>query len=177
MQRALEYATVTIEVLLHPEPIEPAVPDQWVGFQQKFSDWLDSQAQRPKETRRRSADLHLLIDFQDDLAKAASAAKLTPIQFNEWVAGYFADMQPDMPSYAIYRIMQRQRHMNRGTKWKHSDLIDMTNLSCAAAYADVVVAERHQTAMLNQALRTFGRAQTVSRSLSEAISVINAKLS
>jgi hypothetical protein len=176
IQQALESVTVTIEVLLDHDVIEPADLSAWVEAQQAFSDWLDTQAHRPKEIRRRSADLHLLRDFQQEFGGAASAAGLRPEQFDEWVHGYFNDDLADMPSVSLYRVMQRQRHMNRAMIWKRNDLADMTHLSCAAAYADFVVAEAHQTAMLNQALRTLGRPQIVSRNLSDAVPIISTAL-
>jgi hypothetical protein len=62
--------------------------------------------------------------------------------------------------------------MTTGTRWTANDLMDMTYLCCAAAYADYVVAERHQAGLLSQVSPAEGRRATVFRNLPLAVSAL-----
>lgn len=81
-----------------------------------------------------------------------------------------------MPFLGVYRSVLQERHLNGGTRWTVNDLTDMIYLSSAAGYADIVVAERHGTAMLKQARRRLGRGASVHSSLAEALLNIKSML-
>lgn len=175
LRQSLESVSVTIEVMLAPRKMDRGNTDFWTNAQQAFSDYLDSRSDLAKSQRRRLADIHLLQDLQHELTTAASDAGLTQDQFEKWVKRFGGGNPLGMPSFDVYRIVQRQRHMTRGIEWTGNDLMDMTHLSCAAAHADFVVAERHQTGVLNQALQAIGRRQIVFRKLSDAVTFIEAQ--
>jgi len=59
------------------------------------------------------------------------------------------------------------RLRNPQDTWTENDFIDMLFLSCAAAYADFVVAERKATHMLRQAARQTSSGAIVFASLRE----------
>lgn len=61
----------------------------------------------------------------------------------------------NMPSLAVFRELAHARLSNSSDPWKANDLYDMLMLSCAAAYCDVVVAEKKMGGYL-QRLRTGG---------------------
>lgn len=172
LRQSLESVSVTIDVMLAPDKIDRGNIDFWTNAQQAFSDYLDSRDDLPKSQRRRLADIHLLRDLQQELTTAASDAGLTQDQFEEWVKRFNGGDPLGMPSFDVYRIAQRQRHMTRGIRWTGNDLMDMTHLSCAAAHADFVVAERHQTGVLNQTLQATGRSAIAFRKLSHAVTAI-----
>ena len=172
LRQSLEAVLVTIEVMLAPDKIARGDIAFWVDAQQSFSDYLDSRTDLDKTQRRRLADLHLLTDLRQELADAASEAGLTPAQFETWVKKFNAGVPLGMPTFDTYRFAQRQRHMTVGIRWAGNDLREMTHLSCAASHAFVVVAERHQTSVLNQAVRSAGRPAIVVRRLSEAVEAI-----
>jgi len=54
-----------------------------------------------------------------------------------------------MPFFALWVDVLGERLSNFQARWESNDLIDMMFLGCAAAYADVVVAERKATNYLN----------------------------
>jgi hypothetical protein len=172
LRQSLESVSVTIDVMLAPDKIDRGNIDFWTNAQQAFSDYLDSRSDLAKSQRRRLAGIHLLRDLQQELVTAASDAGLTQDQFEEWVTRFNGGDPLGMPSFDVYRIVQRQRHMTRDIRWTRNDLMDMTHLSCAAAHADFVVAERDQTGMLNQALQATGRSPIAFRKLSHAVTAI-----
>jgi hypothetical protein len=68
------------------------------------------------------------------------------------------------------------RHLNHGTTWRPNDLTDLLYLSCAAAYADVIVAEGHMAGILRQALGRLTRPASVFKKLRDAVPSIEALL-
>jgi hypothetical protein len=57
-----------------------------------------------------------------------------------------------MPFLRLYADALGERLVNRA-RWEPNDLIDMLYLACAAAYADIVAAERKATQYLSGAWR------------------------
>lgn len=81
-----------------------------------------------------------------------------------------------LPSLGVYREAVHARHHNRGTTWRPNDLTDLVYLSCAAAYADVVVCEGHMSGILRQGLARLGRPAAVRKTLPEAVPSVEAAL-
>jgi hypothetical protein len=173
MRQALEAVTTMIDVMLDVDVIDRADIDFWVAAQQRFTASLAAQLDLTRDQRRKRADRHLLNDFHDELATAAIEALVDSEQFEEWFGDANADaLMRDMKSVNVYRLVQRSKHMTTGTRWTANDLMDMTYLCCAAAYADYVVAERHQAGLLSQVSPAEGRRATVFRNLPLAVSAL-----
>jgi hypothetical protein len=51
------------------------------------------------------------------------------------------------PAVFVHRELRRLRHEASGKAWEASDLVDLTALSSAIVYCDVVVTERVWTAL------------------------------
>lgn len=175
MLQSLIYATVMIDVMLDADHVPPtAARIGWVTANQVFSDWLDSEVARPGPRKRKSVDVLLLQDISQEIAEEAMAAGLTPAQMSAWIRGpMFRDMAT-MPALGLYRELLQQRHLNVGTVWQPNDLTDMIYLSNAVGYADIVVAERHMTAISRQALHRLRRTTNIYRSIHEALPAIDA---
>ena len=70
---------------------------------------------------------------------------------------------------SLYADALGARLLDPGTKWTPNDLIDMLYLSCAAAHADLVAAERAATAYLNAAWRGRARPCPVVHTLGDLV--------
>jgi hypothetical protein len=163
-------------VMLDPEQIPPtAAAAGWVAVNQGFSDWLDSETRRTADQKRKSVDVLFIQDMGAEIAEEARMAGLAPEELAHWLSSPFLDVR-DMPALGVYREMLQQRHLNVGTTWRTNDLTDMVYLSCAMGYADVVIAERHMTAIGSQSLRRLGRPPLVLPSLRAAIPIIEARI-
>ncbi len=154
--------------MLDAEHVESTPPEGWVGANQRLSDWLDGE-QRDSAQKRRSIDVLLLSDLQQEIAEEAYAAGLTPEQMSTWNRRCFASDVPEMPGTGLYRELLHDRHLNRGYRWRPNDLTDMIYLSCAAGYADFVVCERSTAAAVVRAQQRLGRPRNTFASLSEAV--------
>lgn len=175
--RSLSYLSAMVSTILDVAPI-PATTEKigWVQSSQTFSNWLDGETKRDGQQKRRSVDALLFGDLSTEIAQEAHQSGMSPEQMSSWVQGsMFRDMD-DMPLVGTYRTVLQERHLNVGTRWTVNDLTDIIYLSAAAAYADFVVAERHETAMLKQARRRLRRGASVHSSLTTALSEIQAKL-
>ncbi len=175
MSRALVAATVAIDMLLNAERIPPGDTTAWGTSNLRFSDWLDG-SQRDAQQKRDCVDGFLLGDLQRDLAEEAFAAGSTAQQMSAWVLSEFGAGLGRLKSAAVYREAMHARHLNPGTRWRSNDLIDLLYLSCAAAYADVIVCERHMAGVLRQAQGRLRRGASVHRELHSAVQAIEALL-
>lgn len=165
---AVASALAFIDVMLDAEPMEFTPPEAWVGANQRFSDWLDDE-QRDSAQKRRSIDVFLLSDLQQDIAEEAYAAGLTPEQMSTWNRRRFPADTAEMPSSGLYRELLHDRHLNRGYRWRPNDLTDMIYLSCAAGYANFVICERSTAAAVVRAQQRLGRPRNTFASLLEAV--------
>jgi len=168
-------ATVSIDLLLDAERIPPGEGAGWHVANQRFSDWLDGE-QRDAQQKRNCVDAFLLSDLQRDVAEEAWAAGSTPDEMSEWVLSGFGRGLSTLRSAAVYREAMHQRHLSHGTMWHPNDLTDLVYLSCAAAYADVIVAEAHMRGILRQALGRLGRPAPVFKKLRDAVPAVESLL-
>lgn len=168
LHRAVVSATVSIDVLLDADRTPPGEGTGWDAANQRFSDWLDNEP-RDAQQKRNCIDAFLLSDLQRDIAEEAFAAGSTPQQMSDWVLGGFGRGLSRLQSAAVYREAVHSRHLNKGTRWKANDLTDLIYLSCAVAYADVIICEKHMAGVFRQAAASLGRPASVHRKLREAL--------
>ena len=169
--RAAVSATSLIEAMLDQDHLTPDSVNSWELANQDFSDWLDDE-DREADPKRRCVDLFLLADLQQVIAEESLAAGITPEQMTAWIEQRFAHDLATLPATGLYREMMHNKHLNKGYRWEHNDLVDMTYLSCAAGYCDVVVCERSAAAAINSGQQRLGRKRSVFRNLREALPVI-----
>jgi hypothetical protein len=175
LTEALTSASVSISILLDSQRVEPGPDNGWAAANQRFSDWLDGES-RDAQQKRKSIDVFVLSDLSGEIAAEAHAAGITPDQMSDWVRRRGAPGLAGLPSAGLFRELSHYRHLNKGTVWRRNDLTDMVYLSCAGAYADVVVCERHMATPLAQGIRRLGSGAKVFRRLQDAVPVIEEML-
>ena len=175
MHHALTSSTALIDVMLDTEPIDRVADPGWTRWNQEFSDWLHLQ-DRDSLQKRKSIDVLVLTDLQQDIAAEAHASGVTAAQFHDWIVnGGFQSSMTTMKQLGLFREMLYDRHI-AGAKWESNDLTDMVYLSCAAGYADAVICERHMGGVLRQSLARLGQPPHIFRKLPEAIPYLAARL-
>jgi len=162
-------------VVLDGDRIERGADLGWAEAQARASAGIH--AAYPAEPDRRKAVHDLLIgDLLPDLAQAAMQLGLDPAQAAQWVATRSQKGLSLAPSVGVYAEMFHGRHSDPATAWERNDVLDMVFLSCAAAYADVVVCERHAAGVLNNAVARLGRSTRAYRRLRDTVPVIEEML-
>lgn len=169
---SLVCATALIDTMLDAERIQPGGAAGWAKANQGFSDWLAG-TDRDGRRKRQSVDALLVSDLSREIAEEAHASGITPEQMGEWTLTRFADDVRSLPALGLMREVVQDRHLN-GSRWKPNDLVDITYLTCAAGYADVVVCERSACDSLRRSQRRLGRPATVFATLREAVPAIAA---
>jgi len=123
------------------------------------------------EMVRRVANGNLLVDLLDDVMRVALLAKITP----EEVINRLTtpdDPVSRMPFLAQMRQLLFARLRNKTQKWEANDLMDILFLTCAAGYADIVVAERTTITYLRQASTPRPKAR-LAKSLTDAVTLLS----
>jgi hypothetical protein len=117
------------------------------------------------------ANGNLLVDLLDDVMRVALLAKITP----EEVINRLTtpdDPVSRMPFLAQMRQLLFARLRNKTQKWEANDLMDILFLTCAAGYADIVVAERTTITYLRQASTPRPKAR-LAKSLTDAVTLLS----
>jgi hypothetical protein len=167
-------ASAQIDTMLDVEPIEDGADIGWADANKAFTSEIHAE-RRDTRQRREMIDHWLLSDLRHELVEEAAATGVTADAFRLWWPTAAATLGT-LPSVGIYRQMTHERHLNPKTTWRLNDLSDMVYLSCAAAYSDVVVCERHIGHMLRRAAQRLDRRVVVCTSLAEAIDALAGRL-
>ncbi|MGY1666980.1 hypothetical protein [Geodermatophilus sp. SYSU D00696] len=127
-----------------------------------ISAWADGYADLSAYMRDNPTDRDIRLvaagktyaDLGLELAQAAVALGLTMEEFRERInVARCIDFFATLPFVGRVMEVTYQRIRNPGEPWSRNDLNDLLYLACAAAYADVVVAEKHMTHHLRTAAR------------------------
>jgi hypothetical protein len=169
---ALVAASAHIDTILDADYVEPGPDTGWARAQQHFSQTLHSTG-ASVDRKRKAIDTWLVTDLRHDIAEEASAAGVDPGLFERWLTTA-ARILGGTPSVGLYREMVHERHLNPTTTWRLNDVTDMVYLSCAAAYTDVVVCERHMGHILRIAVRRRQASTVICTSLAEAVDAVGA---
>jgi hypothetical protein len=159
---------------------EEAIKDEGGRAEAAATSWaskLGELARRMREANesasmvRRVAYANLQIDMMDDIIRASALAGVSP---KEAIKRLNADDDPigRAPFLGQMRQMMFMRMRNAGQRWEANDLVDIMFLCCAAAYGDVVVAERRTVGYLRQARQPPPHAKTAT-SLREALELLD----
>lgn len=127
-----------------------------------------------REEKRDSARAAILEDFTNDLAGAA-AAGLDPEAWEDWLQNS-EDSIATMPAMGRIQEITAQRLSNPQYPWRVNDLTDMHFLSCAAGYADFVLAEAATTHDLRRAESRVPAGACICRSPTELVDAIEDQL-
>ena len=167
-------ASAQIATMLDVEPIEDGADIGWADANKAFTSEVHAE-RRDTRQRRNMIDHWLLSDLRHELVEEAAATGVTADAFRLWWPTAAATLGT-LPSVGMYRQMMHERHLNPKTTWRLNDLSDMVYLSCAAAYSDIVVCERHMGHMLRRAAQRLDRRVVVCTSLAEAIDALADRL-
>jgi hypothetical protein len=131
------------------------------------------ESNRSREEKRAAARAAILADFTNDLAGAAAAARLDSQAWEDWLENS-EDSIATMPAMGRIQEITAQRLSNPQYPWRPNDLSDMHFLSCAAGYADFVLAEAATTHDLRRAESRVPAGARICRSPAELVDAIAA---
>ncbi|MFE3265850.1 hypothetical protein [Streptomyces sp. NPDC059215] len=155
------------DVLMNPDRVPSPVPGWHEHFNRVSMD-PEFQARSPKQ---KAIDGRALA-ISDVVSEGVAAAHSLGIPMEERLAVELYERIDSMPSLRVYGDAIGHRLAIRA-KWEPNDLIDMLYLGCAAAYADVVVAERVATNYLQRSWTGGYRACPVVAKLPDAVEKVS----
>jgi len=139
----LSWATAQAAILVDKDP-QPAGTD----IAQRWAESFAALAQHIRGNSRAKAHLRpltrtrFITDLGNDLPAAAAEAGLTPEDFGTWMNDEAERSIAGAPGLARIRELFHLRLASADEKWEANDLYDVTYLSYAAAYCDLVVGEK-----------------------------------
>jgi hypothetical protein len=102
-----------------------------------------------KDLRRRAVSARQMLDIWEELAQALLRAQVTIDDIAALGADGVTELALDLRSRAAGHHMTWWQYDNPETKWEPNDLDDISYLSVAVGYCDIVVTERKWTHILN----------------------------
>ncbi|RPK53516.1 hypothetical protein EES40_00630 [Streptomyces sp. ADI93-02] len=160
--RLTAFSTI-YDVLMNPE----RVPSVVAGWHEHFNNVSRDPEFRARSSKQKSIDGRAMA-VSDVLQEGVAAALSLGVPVEERLASVLYARIDSMPSLRVYGDVIGHRLKNRA-KWEPNDLIDILFLGCAAAYADVVVAERTATDYLQRSWGSRDRSCPVVAKLPEAV--------
>lgn len=172
-QLANTSSLVLLSVLVDPEALPKTVPAGWVTEHQDFTDHLATTS-HPASMKRTLSYARTFSDIRFDIAQEVDVIdvllerKLQALKEVE-----HQEFLHSTPMLRMLSTITMFRHTDRCTKWKPNDLIDMLYLSCAAGYADYLVAEAHTVQHLTQAQRLCGLSENAHPTLESLVEALD----
>lgn len=152
--------SVILDVLLDPEKLPSAAPAKWVAVNQQITDMLRDST-LPKKQKEDYAYAYSWLDYSGSVLEAITLLGLDRTDIGQLTITDISRLLKSMKMTGIYTLIAMRRHTNKKTQWSSNDLTDMIFLSCAAAYADFVAAEKRTAEDLRQAHQTRGTRNNV----------------
>jgi len=144
----------------------------WVWTHQELLAYL--KLHPTKRDLRVVAAARTLDDLQQELAAAARQVGLTIDELEQRLhSGNLVEFFQQLPFVGRVMEITHLRLRTPQDVWVDNDLIDLLFLSCAAAYADFVVAEKKATHLLRQAAPQTSSGATVFATLSDLSRVLD----
>jgi len=142
-------------VLASDSTPETPIP-KWENAFQRITDEL-ARSLETSPQKRNILRYVLLSDIKLEVAEAAHLSGITVPELETWIESHFNTDVRAMKSLGLWNEVFQDKHLNTTTKWSANDLTDMMYLTCAAGYADYVLAERSLTSYVKQAARRLHR--------------------
>jgi hypothetical protein len=172
----LTWASAIAETMIEDEREDDedarAKTERWASMYAAIGVGLE-ESNRSREEKRAAARAAILADFTNDLAGAAAAARLDSQAWEDWLENS-EDSIATMPAMGRIQEITAQRLSNPQYPWRPNDLSDMHFLSCAAGYADFVLAEAATTHDLRRAESRVPAGARICRSPAELVDAIAA---
>lgn len=141
---------------------------RWADDHYRLALYLREQQSSKAEVRRASLT-KVAYDLASEIATAAEAAGLDQAHLGSWIEVDFEADLTRMPYLARQHEVIHQRLSNADDHWEANDLTDINYLSCAAAYADVMVGEKKISEYLRRVQSRVPGGALVCRRLPEAV--------
>jgi len=165
---AIYQVAVEDEKIPNPDGLERA--EAWAQEQRRFALLLREDRVSPAKAQHYAA-ARLIHDLAEEVLAATRTSGLTEQEVKEWLANGLDDGVNEMPSLGVIHRTIYDRVKNAEAKWEANHFNDIQFLSCAAAYADVVVGEKETSEHLKHAQR--GRpGAVICRTLPEVINCL-----
>ena len=150
----------------------PAARQRWLDGYRNFAGQVHGQKLSPDETRS-IAHAVLASDLRDETIQAAQSVGASDADLATWLTDRAETDFERAPHLATLEELLYHRLRSRDDHWKPNDLLDMHFLSCAAGYADLVVAERKFSDYLSRARRRHRMNAAVAATLPGAIEALS----
>jgi hypothetical protein len=164
-------ATLILEEKLHEEAGVQAAT-AWANKWQAYAQVLKTNS-RARSNARSITKAWFLLDLWTDYVRVASERGVTEPELNQWFEESAETDLAKLPYLGRMREVIHYRLMNAGDRWARGDLVDILYLPYAAAYADVLVAEKKTSHYLISAQRRLGGGARVVTSLAEAVEALD----
>jgi len=178
LRARLTWASAIAETMIENEREDDedarAKRERWASMYKAIGVGL-GESNASREEKRAAARAAILEDFANDLAGAAAAARLDSQAWEDWLENS-EDSIATMPATRRIQEITAQRLSNPQYPWRSNDLSDMHFLSCAAGYADFVLAEGATTHDLRLAESHVPAGARIPRSPAELVDAIEAEL-
>ncbi len=174
LNRCLIHTSSLCSTLLDPEKIEPT-DTEWGRRFENIAKEMKEMKLSPK-TRKEHSTMFALTDLTDSIPIAAALAGISRSQLEDWFQHKHREDMAKMPSIGLFADILETRLKNPQEKWPTNDLIDVTYLGPASAYADVTVAERKATNYISKSWGERDGNAPVFKSIPEAMEEIRKKV-
>ncbi len=155
------------DVLMNPE----RVPSPVAGWHEHFNRVSMDPEFQARSSKQKAIDGRAMA-ISDVISEGVAAAHSLGIPIDGRLAVELYERIDSMPSLRVYGDAIGHRLAIRA-RWEPNDLIDMLYLGCAAAYADVVVAERVATNYLQRSWKGGHQACPVVAKLPDAVEKVS----
>jgi hypothetical protein len=175
MHRRVVSATANVAAMLEED--DPA-EDPGAAERQRWLNAYRAHVRRVQEQKldqektRTVAHATLLADLHAETKKAAQLAKVNDDALGAWITDRSAADYERAPQLRTLEDVLYHRLRNPDDRWQGNDLLDMHFLSCAAGYADLVVAEKKFGDYLNRTRRRYPANAEVVGTLADAIATL-----
>lgn len=144
-----------------------AKAEAWAQEQRRFALLLRKDRVSPQNAEHYAAG-RLIFDLATEFVAAAKHASFSENDLKGWLGGPVEDDINTLPFLGVFHRTVLDRVKNPQAKWEANHFNDIQFLSCATAYADIVVGEKETSEHLKRAQRGYDGAM-VCRTLPEAI--------
>jgi hypothetical protein len=162
---AIYQVAVEDEKIPNPEGLEKA--EAWAQEQGRFALLLRQDRVGPEKAAHYAA-ARVVHDLAEQVFEAARGAGLSEAEIELWLAEKLDEDVNRMPAIGVFHRTVYDRVKNAEAKWEANHFNDIQFLSCATAYADIVVGEKETSEHLKHAQRGRDMAR-ICRTLPEAV--------
>lgn len=168
---ALSAPGVILELLIDPDKTERIDPHDWVAACQELSAQL-AVSGSTKTEKERVAYAHAWAAGGKMIEAALAELNVDYEAIAHISTTDLSKVFQQMPMLGYFTKLTVMRQINATHIWKGNDLTDMIFLSCAAAYADYVGAEKYTGTQLRQLQRSRGIKENVHVTLESLVEAI-----